>query len=44
MTQLQRTRKHQTLPLTKSDDPKPEVLRDHPTILQKKTKHNKIGK
>ena len=42
-TQLIKTIKHQTLPLVKGDDQKPKVLRDNPTILMKKTKHNKIG-
>jgi hypothetical protein len=42
MTQLMRTIKHQTLKLIKTDDSGPEVLRDHPTILIKTTKHNKL--
>jgi hypothetical protein len=42
MTQLMRTKKHQTLPLVKSDE-EPKVLRDHPTILMKIVKHNKLG-
>ena len=35
-------KKHQTLPLVKTDDPKP-AERDKPTILQKKTKHYTWG-